>query len=245
MPSSHYLEFVLILEDVTPDAEGCPSSFSVSVFDSPVGQGERKEIVTLPAPLRNRLQRVASRVAGAELDLTYQMNTGEIIGSMLLPPYARQMFVSSLARLGNGERLRLRLRLADALAEVPWELAYVRDARGERTSSGFLALDPRISIVRHEALATPGDWFGAPANRRIVMAMAAPDGAADLDSLSGEQAKLEQLLSRVPGACIVVARGARNGGATLKGLLNALSEKTDIFHFSGHGNFKEDALAAR
>jgi hypothetical protein len=45
--------------------------------------------------------------------------------------------------------MRLRLRLANGLTQIPWEYIYVRASAGGDDTTGFLALDPRISIVRH------------------------------------------------------------------------------------------------
>jgi hypothetical protein len=98
--------------------------------------------------------------------------------------------------------LRLRLRLDDALADIPWEYAFISRTRGEQTADGFLALDPRISIVRHEALAVPGDWFGAPSRRRVLVAMASPkpyDKYRKLKYLAREQQEIHKALSKIAG----------------------------------------------
>jgi len=85
------------------------------------------------------------------------------------------MFSASLNRLGGQEGLRLRLRLPDELSDFPWEYMYIQDIRGERTSSSFLALDPRISIVPDMAISVPPDGFGAPSLRRILVGIASPE----------------------------------------------------------------------
>lgn len=236
-----YLDFVLVADDVKKSAMGTTQKFSVTVFDSPVGQGEKRETVTLPNDLIQSLRWLEER--RLDDDLEAQMKLGEILAGLLLPPYARQMFALSLARLREGQGLRLRLRLADELADFPWEYAYIQDGRGERTSSGFLALDPRISIVRHEALAVPGDWFEAPSSRRVVVAMASPSGYPKLQNLADEQDRLRQALGKVEGVKAVFVpkslktAGGADQGATLKDLTFALMERTDVFHFSGHGEF--------
>jgi len=148
--------------------------------------------------------------------------------------------------LPDGDGLRLRLRLADELADFPWEYMYIQDTRGERDSSSFLALDPRISIVRHEALALPGDWFEAPNSRRVVMAMATPkpyDRYRKLANLPAEQDLLKAALKDISGITTVFRPEYAAGqvenfpSATLKDVMSALMERTDIFHFSGHGEF--------
>lgn len=241
-----YQDLVLLAEDVKRGADGTIEKLSVRVFDSPAGQGEQKEIVTVPRELRRKLAQLAGKGRLLDQDPEAQIDLGEMLGGLLLPPYARQLLSASLTRLRSGQGLRLRLRLADELADVPWEYAYIRDARGERTSSGFLALDPRLSIVRHEALATPGDWFETPSTRRVVVAMASPSGEAELSGLPEEQRMLREALQQVAGvrAHFVPDLGAAPStrGATLKDVVQALSERTDVFHFSGHGRFTEDGL---
>jgi hypothetical protein len=241
MAINEYGDFVLVADEVEKNASGITSKFTIQVFDSPVGQGEVKETVTLPGDLIQLLRWLEARKL--DDDLGAQIKVGETLAGLLLPAYARQMFSASLARLRDGQGLRLRLRLADELADFPWEYIYIQEAHGERTSSGFLALDPRVSIVRHEAVAVPGDWFEAPSRRRVVVAMASPAGYPKLENLAAEQASLRRTLSGIQGLETVFlpenlpTPGGIEQGATLKGLTFALMERSDVFHFSGHGEF--------
>ncbi len=143
MAIDEYRDFVLVTDGVEKNAMGVTSKFSVQVFDSPVGQGEMKETVTVPGDIFQQMRWLEER--HPSFDLEAQIKLGEVLGGLLLPTYARGMYAASLARLREGQGLRLRLRLADELADFPWEYSYIQDAHGERTSSGFLALDPRIS----------------------------------------------------------------------------------------------------
>jgi hypothetical protein len=252
MPLARYQDFVLLADHVVLDDRGLPSTFEVRVFDSPVGQGEQLERVTIPADLRRRVRDLEERRLDA--DEPAQVELGAALGNLLLPDYARGLFEASRARIGDDEGLRLRLRLADELADFPWEYAYLDAHRGEASAAGFLGLDPRISIVRHEVIAepVPGSWFGAPAQRRVVVAMASPephDLYRPLD-LATEQRALKEALAATPG---VVAQylpdyGEEDGGTapgvTAKDLLSALVTRADIFHFAGHGEFSKDMGAA-
>ena len=241
MAIDEYRDFVLVADEVELNDRGTTGKFAVTVFDSPVGQGEKKEIVTVPSDLIQQLRWLEARKL--DDDLEAQIRLGEVLAGLLLPAYARQMFGASLARLRDGQGLRLRLRLADELADFPWESLYIQEAHGERTSSGFLALDPRISIARHEAVAVPGDWFEAPSNRRVVVAMASPAGYPKLENLAEEQASMRRALGNIEGLKTVFvpeslqSSGGIEQGATLKELTFALMERTDVFHFSGHGEF--------
>ncbi|MBN1146203.1 MAG: CHAT domain-containing protein [Anaerolineales bacterium] len=246
MAVTRYQDFLIVAEDVQKDETGLASKFSVTVFDSPVGQGEKKEIVAFPAELPRQARELGTR--RLDNDVERQIDLGEALAGLALPPYARQMFAASLARLADGEGLRLRLRLADELQSIPWEYLYIQEARGERTPSSFLALDPRLSIVRDQPLTAPPDWFGAPGERRALVAITSPQPYSRypaLPDLPKEQASLRAALAQVPGLQAVYLPDYsqpgldRAAGATLEGLIDALmmQARADIFHFSGHGEF--------
>jgi hypothetical protein len=153
------------------------------------------------------------------------------------------LFQRSLA-WAREDGIRLRLRLDDKLSAWPWEYLYIQDARGEQTPSGFLALDPRISIVRHEALAQrPTDWFAPESDRRVIVSMASPKTYPTLESLPREQAAIRDALDKIAGIRVDYLPRYPNGdvttipGARVEDLTQALAERTDILHFSGHGEF--------
>jgi CHAT domain len=245
MTFRQYRDFILVADDVHV-SDGKVEQFTVSVFDSPVGQGEQKEQVRVPDKLDQSLRWLEQRRLK---DLKSQIELGEKIGLMLLPPYARRLFDESLRHIGEREGLRLRLRLDDRLADIPWEYAFVSRTRGEKTADGFLALDPHISIVRHEALAVPGDWFGAASRRRVLVAMASPkpyDKYRKLEFLPREQHEIHKALSKIAGVEAVFVPLYPDGvagdtpGVTVGQLSEALTKWTDVFHFSGHGEFVRD-----
>ena len=237
VPLSRYLDFVLLADQVTVQ-DGSLATFVVRVFSSPAGEGEQAERVTVPTDLADRIDALARRQL--DIDLGAQIELGTILGLLLLPPYARGLFDSSLGRLADDEGLRIRMRFDDGLADVPWELAWVERHRGEPTAGGFLALDPRISVVRHEAVATPlPSPAAATAGRRVVVAMASPDGYPPLPSLATERAALEEALGGVAGVTTDLV-----ADATPSAVLDALSAGADVFHFSGHGSADGIVLAA-
>src|SRR4051794_13187751 len=200
MAFQRYHDFILVADDVYRAEDGGVQKFTVSVFDSPVGQGEFKEEVRVPATMPQLMRWLENRQLDENPD--QQIVLGEALGALLLPPRARQMFRKSLIRLPPDEGLRLRLRLDDTLANLPWEYCWLQDSRGERTEDGFLLLDPRISIARHEASAVPGDWFDAPTSRRVLVAMASPrpyERYHQLQSLPREQQRIREALSKVQG----------------------------------------------
>lgn len=251
MAIRHYHDFVIFTDDVKKDQQGRVRSFTVRVFDSPVGQGEKKERVRVPEKVFDNTvdwiqahRMLETRDLDSKVDK--QMELGEVLAGLLLPEYARGLFERSLTWIREDEGIRLRLRLTDELLTWPWEYMYVQDMRGERKPSSFLALDPRISIVRHQAVALPVHWFGAADSRRVVVAMASPEPHKDyrkLDNLPTEQRAIRAALAGLPGLDAAYLPRYDDEpvdavpGANLRDVIKALSHPTDIFHFGGHGEF--------
>jgi len=242
-----YHDFIILTEDVEKD-DGGIKSFSLRVFDSPVGQGEKKRVpVPDYASLREQVNALAKRAF--DQDEAGLIGLGSRLGELLLPPHARELYRRSLDWLKE-DGLRLRLRLEPELADLPWEYMHVQDVPGEPTSSGFVALDPRISIVRHEALPIPPEWSPPGDERRVVVAMATPEPYGPypkLDYLPEEQRRIKQALSNVRGVDARYVPDYDRAGipgalpsATVDKVDAALQPSADIFQFSGHGDFEED-----
>ncbi len=264
-----YHDFILFVYNLVADDRGRVLQFTVRVFSSPVGEGEQEEDVTIDdyADLIQQVRELEKRqmeprkldallrpdADQAEMDrlMERQRALGETLADLLLPDYAREMYWRSVDWLDkrDDDGLRLRLRLPDELSNLPWEYLYLQRHRGERTHSDFVALQPRISIVRHEALAIPAEWFKPEAKRRIVIAMATPEPFEDypkLNSLPVEQALIKDALKQVAGVdplYVPDLSGCTGEGAIPGAQPRELSEvlrrerRTDIFHFSGHGHF--------
>ena len=232
MTVKEYLDFELEAEDVRTDAEGV-LHFSVRVFSSPAGEGKRTPR-QFPPTLNKRLSQLERR----ELDVPGIMEVGEALGELLLPEEARDLFTRSLDMLKKGQGLRLRLRLDPALAHVPWEFIYVQRAGGEKDCTGFLALNSRISIARHEAAPIPGDFDTTPRRRRVLAALSCPEepGFTPLD-LARERENLRSALRGIPGIDLDIIEDA-----TASGLRRGLRAGADIFHFAGHGVFSPTGL---
>jgi RNA polymerase subunit RPABC4/transcription elongation factor Spt4 len=248
MAISEYREFVLVADadcrqsEVEKDEQGV-HGFTVQVFSSPAGEGEPQS-----RPVPSDLKRYLGRLERRKLDVDGIIGLGEALADLLLPDQARELFIRSLDRLEPGQGLRLRLRLAPALASIPWEYMYVQRGAGEKDSTGFLALDPRISIVRHEALPVSGDFYEAPRPRRLLVALASPegDGYQPLD-LAQERANMEEALRGVPGIQLDFVEPAtvqRVSDALLAGadVCGADVCGADVFHFAGHGVFQSTGL---
>jgi len=133
-----YRELVLV-GDAETAAEESVAALVVSVLDSPVGQGEKRERVPVPEGLDREIRRLDTRVL--EEDPAKLIELGEALAALLLPPYARRMLAESLARLRPDECLRLRLRLDDRLSDYPWEYAYIAGSLGTLIGADLLNLD--------------------------------------------------------------------------------------------------------
>lgn len=225
-----YHEFELEVDGTQDDP-----IISVEVLRAPSGEGVREE-GQLPDDLDRRLGQLERRRFG----VSEIIDLGAALGEALFPLPVLRMFERSRDRLDPGEGLRVRLRIPLPLAAIPWEYAYLPVAGGERDVTGFLALDPRISLVRHEALPLPGEWNGEPRERRLLVAMASPKaGAFESLNLSRERANLEEALADVEGL-----QAEYLESASLQTLGEALLEGADIFHFAGHGVFATTGIGA-
>lgn len=228
MALTRYRDLVLLADQVRL-RKGHLASFVVRVWASPAGEGEAEVRVKVPADLAARVGWLDRRQI--DTNLGAQIELGAILGLLLLPPGLRGLFDASLARLADDEGLRVRLRLDPRLADVPWEAAWVERHGGPPSAAGFLALDPRISIVRHEAVSTPLPEVAGPvAGRRVVVATASPEGYPPLPSLAAERAALKAALGGVAGLTADFVDHARPAA-----LLDSLSAGADVFHFGGHG----------
>ena len=251
MSLRRYHDFVILTDDPENGPDGRLARFTVRVFQSPAGEGEKKEPVTIDN--YEYYSRQLRRLADRRLDLKEQIEFGRALTKLLLQPHARDLFHRSLSELNRGEGLRVRLRLLRRLAQLPWEYMHLGDEGDAPVASQFMALDPRISIVRHEAIATPPDKIYSAKARRVLIAMATPEPHEDyrlLNSLPMEQQKITTALSTVKGIevvrCLPNYRDAVEwetlSGAQPDQVLASIQElnPVDVFHFSGHGDFSTE-----
>lgn len=239
-----YEDLTIEVADAGVDRQGGArrGHFKVRVLASPAGEMRPEEAVPVEyddKDLQQRLGRLESR----ELDVAGMVELGRLLAAMLLPPSApdgtttvREYFARSLARLDADTGLRLRLRLPPALTVVPWEYVYV-DRTGGAGMDGFLALDPRTPIVRHELLGTPVDAPTLHGDIRVLAALAEATGLPELD-LDAEQRLLDEALADLPGMHVETCRDP--GFAALQARL----ADSGVFHFAGHGDFRREMGAA-
>ena len=224
-----YREFDLLVEDPSHDASGL-RSLTVRLLASPAGEHDPVERRLTPK-LAGELATGLAALEARSLDIAGVVGLGAALADLLLPSGIRAKLVESRNRLGADEGLRVRLRLDPDLAELPWEFAWVAQQAGLLDASGFLALDPRISIVRHETVGGPVAVDPAPRERLIVAALANPEipGRAPLN-LAAEKLNLEQALKTVPRMTVSFV-----DAPTIDNVQDALLDGADVFHFAGHG----------
>lgn len=210
--------------------------FKVSVVASPAGEIKPEAAV----PVEYDYGELQSSLRGLEkrkLERDELVALGRTLALLLLPPQGegaatgvRELLAASLNEIGHGRGLRLRLLLPPLLAALPWEYLYVDRAGGGDGMDGFLALDPRVAIVRHEALPAPAPQSPVTGNIKVVAALASSLDLPPLD-LEREKAALEQAFSEQAGIEPLFLQDA-----TLDEIQAAIPG-AGVFHFAGHGLF--------
>lgn len=214
--------------------------FKVRVVSSPAGDMAPDKSVAVQCndtELQDQLRRLDRR----ELDRDSLFALGRLLGLLLLPPGqddvgigVRELFARSLDLAGPDAGLRLRLRLPPELAGVPWEYLHLDRLGAGDAMAGFLAMDPRVALVRHEALPIPAPSPRAPGNINVLAALASPPDQESLD-LDREERILQKALAQQPGIELKVLKNA-----TLGGVQEAMPGMR-VFHFAGHGAFRQQA----
>jgi tetratricopeptide (TPR) repeat protein len=163
---------------------------------------------------------------------------GGVLADLLLPGMVRTRLLDSLEVVRpRGQALRLRLIIdAPELAALPWEYLYLKPPGAPDSRKYYLALQPDLSIVRHESLDEAEPDEGLPAQVRLVAALASP---AELDPLLLEQDRLaiQELIAGSGGGPGLTPAWVER--ATRQSLFQALREPSALFHFSGHGLYQD------
>jgi hypothetical protein len=217
----HYTDFTVRARDWQ---EG---SFKVEVTQSPMDRMRQPESSGYPAALARPLRSLErKRVRADQLQ-----SLGRHLADMLLPPAVRAMLTTSLAATGPGQGLRLRLVLDDLrVANLPWEYLYLPGVQRGDGLDGFLALDPRLSLVRHEAIPMLAGSVAARWPLKLVVGFSAPKDTPQLD-LNAERTVIEEALAGVHGVEVVWVEHLTVPR------LEAACQGAHLFHFAGHGGF--------
>jgi hypothetical protein len=164
------------------------------------------------------------------------IEVGRRLWATLLPPAISNAFSRSLERLSSGEGLRLRLCLDRSLVDLPLEFLYRFDEPNDSPLAGFITLDPRISLVRGAPVTTAVWWPSNP--QRMIFAGTffsdpvrglVPSAEHDDWQIRSEFEAVRSALSHIGD--LVKPEFVR---AANRGIEEALSRETPIFHYSGH-----------
>lgn len=234
-----YREFHLELLDYRADA--AQESFRARVIESPAGALPTDESQRTPIP--SELRRQLVRLEREKLDGAGLQSLGIQLGDLLFTAELRALLQRSLDKLAADEGLRIRLRFdAQQLGYLPWEYAYLPlpgTKQGDAGSAGFLALDPRISIVRQEVAPDTTARISTKDTGEIRFAalLASPThselGVLDLDK------EAEVLESALEDIAEVETQVFQPG--TVAQLEQALTNRPQVFHYAGHGDYGRSA----
>jgi uncharacterized protein YjbI with pentapeptide repeats len=229
-----------------PDAGPGTSGYKVRVLLSKAGQHGMD--AALPRSFdKQQIQEQLNQLADRGLDTPGMIAFGRTLADMLLPADAppnddsvRTLFARCRTLAGQDGGVRLRLQFASPdLARLPWEYMYLDPPGGGNQMDGFLALDPRVAIVRHESLSADEPTLAPPSDTtmKVMAAMALAADMAQLD-LTTER----DLLERIFGAKGVTHQFIEQ--STIEDILENIAD-AHVFHFSGHGMFEAKAFRPR
>jgi hypothetical protein len=165
---------------------------------------------------------------------------GGLLADLALPEGpVRSLFNLSLAKVGAGKGLRLRLQIdAEPLLGLPWEYLSLPEASGMPQPTDFLALRREVSIVRTDTVEAPARELPHRDHVILVGALSSPEDQPELD-IGKDRRYLEAAtgaLNHAAGREAVRLRWCEQP-ATREALSRALGDGADIFHFAGHGRF--------
>jgi len=198
----------------------------IEVTSSPVGRMSEPEDVRYDWSV---LQHSLDRLERGRISLKALSSLGSDLAGLILPPQARGMLFQSLATIGPEHGLRLRLVINDPqVAALPWEYLYVPHTAKDQGLESFLVLDPRISLVRHQALQIAHGTARADRPFKMVVGLSSPSDAPPL-ALETEQDVIEQALCGISDIEVTFVPHL-----TVEKLVSAC-QGVHIFDFVGHG----------
>ena len=232
MADISYLDFDLLIE---PSGQG----YRAQVLDSPAGQASAD--FTLPfddRDVENFLLRVGRPSRTVRRLESSEMEAAKAFGARLFDAVmggeVRGSFRSSLDeanRQGAGLRIRLRLRNAPQLADLPWEYLY------NSSLNRFLALSVETPLVRFLDLPERVRPVKVSPPIRVLVMISSPTDYPQLN-VEAEWKKLTEALNDLEHGGRVTLE--RLDDATLAALQRRLRQgEYHIFHFVGHGEFDE------
>lgn len=181
------------------------------------------------------INRGTSGGVASNLRLDDPRRVGEQLFEALFQPPIYSLYEKSRAiAIDRGMAgLRLKLRLLDDVAALPWELLY--DPRDD-----YLALTPRLSLVRYLEAPVPIRPLGVEGPLHILLIAGAPEG---LDLAAEIRNVYEALRDLVAGKQVVLDLLER---ATIEQIYDATRARpVHIVHYMGHSQAPKPDLPAQ
>ena len=215
--------------------------FRVEVLNSPTGRMRTPvEVIYNAQVMEPFLEKLLNTSARTRMKQAEWIKLGQALAAMLLPSKVRLMLLVSLGAISDDEGLRVQLVLDDPeAARLPWEYVYLHEEDTAESLSGFLALNPRTPIVRHESYS--GGVMGSTkvdGALKVYVGFAAPTDSKPLD-FEAERGHIEAGLREA-------FSDNRRFELTIQDHMQAQHLEADatgvhIFHYGGHGGFCEKA----
>lgn len=233
-----YVDFNLLLQGL----DSATNKFKVSVPLSAVGETRGEVIVSYPSKeVQRQLKQLEKRKILKKKPL---IEIGKELTARLFPSKEiRNFFQRAIDQAGAEGGVRLRLIINHPkLAQLPWEFCYLPVPEGQEDSyDNFMALNPKYSIVRHEALDTKPPELSKEGQDSIrllaVTANVEGGGYRELD-LDSEKEVIQEALQEFSVDGIKLTWEPFVENPTAEELIQALDKGADLFHFAGHGKFK-------
>jgi len=177
-----------------------------------------------------------ARGGRAEITIDEAVAIGTRLADVLFPKTVFRLFAESLGKVvgRSNTGLRIRLDMDASLVDLPWEYVRRRDREGAGLMSGFLLLDPSISMVRQRGDANIAiEAIKGRQSLSFVGTMWETGG--DLWQVKKEFGLLRQALK--PIADFIEPKFATATKATA---FEPERQGAAIFHYSGHCYFDDD-----
>ena len=221
---------------------------SVTVAASPAGSMAKPKKISFSSKEAEQLRGSFlasfnnSGIQTGRMMLTQEEATsiGKRLAQILFPAEVFQLFAESLSSMLtlSNRGLRIRLAMDETLLDLPWEYVCRPDRLKQDGISGFLLLDPSISMVRHAA---DNSIKIKPITGRQRLAFVGTlwEGKRDGWDVGKEFELLSRALTPVRKYIQPVFAIASNA----KGLGAKHPARSTIFHYAGHCDFDERGRA--
>ncbi len=234
--ATEYSDFVIYGQRTSP------KNIEVRVYLSPAGQSNKPVRVVFADSEAVKLRQsfhIAPGTAGQMLiSQSEATEIGKRLAEVIFPAQVFGLLAQSIAAVSSKANAGLRIRLAldDSLVDLPWEYVYRPDRLDHEGVSGFLLLDPKISLVR-EAAQPRSALQQISGKQRLEFIGTYWEHQKDDWEVRKEfdllRAALEPVASYI---------GARFTAATDQ-FEKKLGRDSAVFHYAGHCDFDPDGRA--